>query len=323
MCPSLNVALCVPFSRQCTAHSEEAACRYIWRLKTLSLRRCMSLLISPFFLVILCFLNPFFFSFPPPCVETVTFLWGVDFVSTSGVCQTSKCNQRKKEKKKKKATRLISTRLRRSRRIWFWSILSPHPSCSSSLVVVSSALSSVASCQLSSCASSLSPVTKSLVPYVFFLRVLVLLAWACTPGCLLSFFSSSVFFQLSRMTLCCWVFFMRFFFSLPVSLSLSLLCRGCAVPDGWGPQTDPSAARGDGWYSELKGLLAVRHSTLCKNSVARSRNRILAYFNFSFSTRKTSYCCNFCISVRRRWCSGKPARPWHRFVPVGSTRRTW
>lgn len=264
MCPSLNVALCVPFSRQCTAHSEEAACRYIWRLKTLSLRRCMSLLISPFFLVILCFLNLFFFSFPPPCVETVTFLWGVDFVSTSGVCLTSKCNQRKKEKKKKKATRLISTRLRRSRRIWFWSILSPHPSCSSSLVVVSSALSSVASCQLSSCASSLSPVTKSLVPYVFFYVFLCYLHELARRG-VFSVFSPLLFFSSSLGWLCavecssC-----VFFFSLPVSLSLSLLCRGCAVPDGWGPQTDPSAARGDGWYSELKGLLAVRHSTLCK-----------------------------------------------------------
>lgn len=246
MCPSLNVALCVPFSRQCTAHSEEAACRYIWRLKTLSLRRCMSLLISPFFLVILCFLNLFFFSFPPPCVETVTFLWGVDFVSTSGVCLTSKCNQRKKEKKKKKATRLISTRLRRSRRIWFWSILSPHPSCSSSLVVVSSALSSVASCQLSSCASSLSPVTKSLVPYVFFLRVLVLLAWACTPGCLLSFFSSSVFFQLSRMTLCCWVFFMRFFFFPPrLPLALSLVQGMCC--SRWLRSTDRSKCSSRRW----------------------------------------------------------------------------
>lgn len=292
-----------------------------------TLTRCMSLLISSppffFFLVILCFLNPFFFSFPPPCVETVTFLWGVDFVSTSGVCLTSKCNQRKKEKKKKKATRLISTRLRRSRRIWFWSILSPHPSCSSSLVVVSSALSSVASCQLSSCASSLSPVTKSLVPYVFFYVFLCYLHELARRG-VFSVFSPLLFFSSSLGWLCavecssC-----VFFFSLPVSLFLSLLCRGCAVPDGWGPQTDPSAARGDGWYSELKGLLAVRHSTLCKNSVARSRNRILAYFNFSFSTRKTSYCCNFCISVRRRWCSGKPARPWHRFVPVGSTRRTW
>lgn len=288
-----------------------------------TLTRCMSLLISPFFLVILCFLNPFFFSFPPPCVETVTFLWGVDFVSTSGVCLTSKCNQRKKEKKKKKATRLISTRLRLSRRIWFWSILSPHSSCSSSLVVVSSALSSVASCQLSSCASSLSPVTKSLVPYVFFYVFLCYLHELARRG-VFSVFSPLLFFSSSLGWLCavecssC-----VFFFSLPVSLFLSLLCRGCAVPDGWGPQTDPSAARGDGWYSELKGLLAVRHSTLCKNSVARSRNRILAYFNFSFSTRKTSYCCNFCISVRRRWCSGKPARPWHRFVPVGSTRRTW
>lgn len=218
----------------------------------------------PFFFGHFVFSKSLFFSFPPPCVETVTFLWGVDFVSTSGVCLTSKCNQRKKEKKKKKATRLISTRLRRSRRIWFWSILSPHSSCSSSLVVVSSALSSVASYQLSSCASSLSPVTKSLVPYVFFYVFLCYLHELARRG-VFSVFSPLLFFSSSLGWLCavecssC-----VFFFSLPVSLSLSLLCRGCAVPDGWGPQTDPSAARGDGWYSELKGLLAVRHSTLCK-----------------------------------------------------------
>lgn len=224
MCPSLNVALCVPFSRQCTAHSEEAACRYIWRLKTLSLRRCMSLLISPFFLVILCFLNPFFFL-SPPCVETVTFLWGVDFVSTSGVCQTSKCNQRKKEKKKKKATRLISTRLRRSRRIWFWSILSPHPSCSSSLVVVSSALSSVASCQLSSCASSLSPVTKSLVPYVFFYVFLCYLHELARRG-VFSVFSPLLFFSSSLGWLCAVECSSCVFFFPSPSPSLSLSCAG-------------------------------------------------------------------------------------------------
>lgn len=52
---------------------------------------------------------------------------------------------------------------------------------------------------------------------------------------------------------CCWCVF-----SLSPSFSL---CRGCAVPDGWGPQTDPSAARGDGWYSKLRGFfnLVVQH----------------------------------------------------------------
>lgn len=39
------------------------------------------------------------------------------------------------------------------------------------------------------------------------------------------------------------------------------LCRGCAVPDGRGPQTDPSAARGDGLYSELKRFLTVQLNT--------------------------------------------------------------
>lgn len=40
------------------------------------------------------------------------------------------------------------------------------------------------------------------------------------------------------------------------------LCRGCAVPDGRGPQTDPSAARGDGLYSELKRFLTVQLNTI-------------------------------------------------------------
>lgn len=46
-----------------------------------------------------------------------------------------------------------------------------------------------------------------------------------------------------------------------VSPSFSV-CRGCAVPDGGGPQTDTSAARGDGWYSKLKDSLAVSYGTL-------------------------------------------------------------
>lgn len=199
----------------------------------------------PFFFGHFVFSKSLFFSFPPPCVETVTFLWGVDFVSTSGVCLTSKCNQRKKEKKKKKATRLISTRLRRSRRIWFWSILSPHSSCSSSLVVVSSALSSVASCQLSSCASSLSPVTKSLVPYVFFYVFLCYLHELARRG-VFSVFSPLLFFSSSLGWLCA-VECSSCVFFFPPRLPLSLFLVQGMCCSRWLRSTDRSKCSSRRW----------------------------------------------------------------------------
>lgn len=73
---------------------------------------------------------------------------------------------------------------------------------------------------------------------------------------LFCFFFSSPFQPFSFLVFCCVnvgaVECCSCVFSLSPSFSV---CRGCAVPDGGGPQTDTSAARGDGWYSKLKIFL--------------------------------------------------------------------
>lgn len=104
------------------------------------------------------------------------------------------------------------------------------------------------------------PSYKSLVPYVC---VSCITAWALHAGVSLFLSCFSCFYLFSLPTSLLSVFCSRNACAVECSscvffLSPSFyLCRGCAVPDGWGPQTDPSAARGDGWYSKLKRFLVV------------------------------------------------------------------
>lgn len=81
----------------------------------------------------------------------------------------------------------------------------------------------------------------------------------CSFPCLISlFFPPPLWFPvLSIFCLCCRALLMCFSHSPCFSLR-----RGCAVPDGRGPQTDPSAARGDGLYFEFKRFLTVPLSTV-------------------------------------------------------------
>lgn len=79
---------------------------------------------------------------------------------------------------------------------------------------------------------------------VCFWRVLVLLAWACTPGCLLSFFSSSVFSG-SLGWLCAVECSSCVFFFLLVSLFLSLVQGMCC--SRWLRSTDRSKCSSRRW----------------------------------------------------------------------------
>lgn len=238
-----------------------------------SLDAWASLSRPPFYLGHFAFLNPFFFFFP-----CVIFLWGVDFVSTSGVCLTLKRNQRKKKNKGNMSDLHETSALTQDL------ILKHFVPSFFVLVITCYCLIRSVLCYLvpTLIMFFVVPGYKSLVPYVFMCSCVTCMSLHAGVSSQFFFYLSSslfCFFQLPGIT--CAVECSSCVF--PPCLPLfSLLCRGCAVPDGWGPQTDPSAARGDGWYSELKGFLAVRHSTLCKNSAGRSPNRILAYFSLSF-----------------------------------------
>lgn len=64
-------------------------------------------------------------------------------------------------------------------------------------------------------------------------------------------FSFELFFPPSFLLLSYFCLYFRLFILFSPCLCFSLW-RGRAVPDGWGPQTDPSAAWGNGWYFRVK-----------------------------------------------------------------------
>lgn len=275
MCPSLNVALCVPFLDN-ALHIQKRQPVGIWKWNTLT--SCMTLLISSLF---------GYFLF----VETLTFLWGVCFFFFFVLEITLpdvKINQRKRGNMFDLHETSVLTRLKNQNLIL--SILSPP-----FFVLVITCY-----CFIFSVFCYLVPKTnfhhvlrcpsyKSLVPYVC---VSCITAWALHAGVSLSFSLSlflflpflSSFLPFSSLFFCtgnaCAVECSSCVFSLSPPFSL---CRGCAVPDGWGPQTDPSAARGDGWYSKLKGFLAVWLNTTALSIKVRLCERL---------DTTTSYCSN-------------------------------